>query len=108
MVRGMGVDTLVWPVDVDPLTGNLRVAEQGSDADVGSCVKSVLATPKGWRIDDPKFGRPQTEWQQGGVDEAALANAVLAYEQRATPDVIAQAIADDFSQRVTIDPGPQT
>lgn len=103
----MGVSTLVWPPQVDPNTGQLVTVVQGSDADVESCVGSILSTPVGWRLDQPTLGRPEVEWQEGGADPVKIAAVIAAFEPRATPVVVAQVIDSMGNQQVNVDPGAQ-
>jgi phage baseplate assembly protein W len=95
--------TLTFPLTLTP-TGHLLAVEQDSPLDIGSCVTSILSTPPGWRIDDPDFGRPPLlAFRQGGVDVQQIADSVHTYEPRATGDIVASTIDDQYRQNVRID-----
>jgi hypothetical protein len=98
------VSTLTWPLRLEG--DRLAAVEQDTDADLDSCVVCVLSYPKGWRFDNPDFGRPEVDFRQGGVDVAALTRAVKASEDRATPQAVANALSAGV-QHVAIDPGAE-
>jgi hypothetical protein len=93
--------TLTWPLRLAP-DGSLATAEQGTDADLESCVSCALSYPAGWRLDDPAFGRPELTFKQGGVDIAGLATAITDSEPRATPELVARALEQGV-QTVAVD-----
>jgi hypothetical protein len=84
------VKTLVWPLRLE--NGRLAQADQDSPADVESCVTAILSYPRGWRPDNVNFGRPELLFQEGGVDIAAIAEALSDMEPRATPDIVASVL----------------
>lgn len=92
--------TLTWPLRMQ--RGRLAAVEQYSPADRASCVVCVLSYPKGWRFDNPDFGRqPDLDFRQGGVDVATLIRDVQTSEPRATPEAVADVLSGG-TERVSI------
>lgn len=96
--------TLLWPPRIGK-DGQLAHADQDSEADKQSCVVCILSYPTGWRDDNMSFGRPpDLNFEPGGADTTAIAEAIKKMEPRVDEQVVAGAI-EQLGQRVTIKPG---
>lgn len=71
--------------------GIIVTAEQGSDAEIQSCMAVVLKWPLGTRELDPDFGVPEENFQTGGADLDDI-KAALAHGE---PRALTQLTADD-------------
>lgn len=87
------IPDLVLPLELDPATGDLRQAEQGSDREIASCILAVLRMPLGHIPELPDFGSEDLTLTRHTVDVANLIRgAVAPWEPRANlvaDDVIA-------------------
>lgn len=65
------------------VNGKCVVNEQDSDSEIIDCVEVLLATERGSREEVPEYGHTDPVFRQGGVDLAALADAITRWEPRA-------------------------
>lgn len=96
------ISNAVMPTDIPhmqwPLTfgsGGVVVCDQDSDADITSCVRSILACTIGEFPEVPAFGIPDITFSQVPIPAERIAQAVMQWEQRATIDAIADTIYRD-------------
>jgi phage baseplate assembly protein W len=66
--------------------GRAAVNEQDSPDDVADCMLAIASYPIGTRVEKPTFGIPDDTFRQKGIDPAALAAAINAWEKRALTD----------------------
>lgn len=96
--------TLTFPLTITP-TGQLHAVDQDTPQDIASCVGAIMRTPPGWRLDTPDFGQPAgLLFQQNGVSPQAVADAINEWEPRADGTIVAQAVTEQGTQNVQINP----
>lgn len=76
------LDQIVWPFQLDH-TGHVLVAPQDSDADIASCLATILLWPLGTHDLNPDFGVPEEAFLQGGPDLDEIRQALKVNESRA-------------------------
>lgn len=82
--------------------GRAVEVEQDSVDDVVACVEAVLRCPLGHRDERPDFGVEDQTFRQGGIDVAALTDAVEEIEPRAAVVLLPDEIVD-LAQRVRVE-----
>jgi phage baseplate assembly protein W len=84
--------------------GRVETVEQGTGAEIASCVYNIAVCPEGFRVDLPAFGAPDLAFSTLPLDIASLEGAFRRWEPRADLTLTAQAEAlDAAQQRVTVE-----
>lgn len=78
--------------------GTVPLVEQDSDEEIWDCVRTLVRTPYGHRLEDPDFGIEPLEFQEQPVDTSQIEEAVLDCEPRAEVLIIEQ--PDEFQDLV--------
>lgn len=81
------LEHLTYPLQVGA-DGALVTAQQGSDAEIESCMAVALKWPLGTRETDPDFGVPEEAFLTGGADLDEIRQALIHGEPRATEQVM--------------------
>ncbi len=76
------LDQIVWPFQLDP-SGHVLVAPQDSDADIASCMATIILWPLGTHDLNPDFGTPEEAFLQNGPDLGEIRYALKSNEPRA-------------------------
>lgn len=63
--------------------GTVPVVEQDSDEEIWDCVRTVVRTAKGSRLEDPDLGVIPLEFQEQPVDASQVESSVTDAEPRA-------------------------
>lgn len=82
--------------------GAVAVVEQDSGREIEQCIHAVLSTPRGSRLEEPDFGRPNGLFMQHGKGpglDAYLA-AVEEWEPRA--HVVGAARVEDMVEQISV------
>ena len=80
------LEHLTYPLQVGA-DGALVTAQQGSDAEIESCMAVVLKWPLGTRELDPDFGVPEEQFLTGGANLDEIRVALAHGEPRATETI---------------------
>lgn len=73
---------LLVPFQLDA-TGSAAVIDQGSPTEIGQCVRVLLGTPVGSRVEQYDYGLPDLTFTDGRNARAAIGRAIRDWEPRA-------------------------
>ena len=80
------LDQIVWPFQLT-ISGEVLTAPQNSDADIASCMATIILWPLGTHDLNPEFGTPEEAFLQGGPDLGEIRQALQTNEPRAEETV---------------------
>lgn len=79
----MNTPKLAVPFRLNAKGTALEVVEQDSFEEIAACVEMTLATPLGWRLENPDFGLRDQTFGEGGADLHEIQNTISMWEPRA-------------------------
>lgn len=92
-------DHLVIPFHYDP-TGSAAVLEQDTVAEVAQCVRVLLSTPTGTRVEEYDYGIGDPTFSTEANAVADITAAVARWEPRAAGVRLSVTVQDDGSAQI--------
>lgn len=96
----MAPQHLAVPYMIDA-TGSAATVDQDTAAEVAQCVRVLLSTPTGTRVEQMDYGIPDPTF--GTITPPLVVSAIGRWEPRAAGARVTVAIGDDGSASITAD-----
>jgi hypothetical protein len=102
----VAIPHFTWPFTIT--AQGAVVAQQDSDAEINSCVATIVNCFQGDFPENPGFGIPDQTFSPTPLDTSGLETSILVWETRATDEAIAAQIPDGTTGTWGIDITTQT